>query len=263
MRERMDGYWCPIELFFNMQRLNKVGAVARIQRSAEMSERMVNNFYSTTYSEEIIWLDTLPHSLRISDSKLKTITFSKYDLGCELKYAFLENVTIHTDKPVRGFIEEFGNEKADILRLNGIPHSIGRTPVVWSSVKAQREFDKVLDHVMYHHEIISFAGQSATRLIKSGNSYNCVHLRRGDFVSLGWIEQPCVNLEMVISYLQKFRLPNELTYIATNERNETERQKFHKIGGIFWNDLFTKFNLTTEFSPTLKNMIAFEDYIEV
>lgn len=100
------------------------------------------------YSDTALWLERLPHRYRdrLDDIDRPPLTYHLFDLGCELSYnKHYPSEVVVGPKGVApfGLIDELGNVTASVLELEGSPISIGKTPIVWSSVGALKAFTKL------------------------------------------------------------------------------------------------------------------------
>ena len=169
---------------------------------------------------------------------------------------------------MHGVVDELGSITEQLLILGndsypphfGKAQTPGSTPFHWTSINSAVNFqNNLFDHVVYHEEIIRASHYivSQLRYFSKTQTFNAVHLRRGNFLKWHFPEEAS-HLSVVKSTIQKYLRTNELFYVATNERDPEWIKGLQEIGGVFWNDLFTTYKISLAEFPFVEKMIMFE-----
>jgi len=274
---KKDGtYWCPMTSFLAWGAMKAQGAVIVQNEDKFMQNRSTKKFakaFDEMFSKETLYLDRLPAAVagklsaeRRYPAKGPPLKFSywRFQLGCELSYFEIKEATWNSKKAknaalqVRGLTDEFAGITESVLFLGGTPHNIGLTPTFWSSRASLVESQNTWEAgVQYHSAIQNFARTIRRNLVSKGTSstFTCVHLRRGDFVSAGWLGE-AKDLELVKKTIAEHKLDGELVYMATDEADPKILKDFYDLGVRTWKDAEPWLG-TGPWAPYL----AFEDYV--
>ena len=277
---RKDSFWCPLTNLFDEKHLQSAGGVLlknkNVLEKVMLDSKSVTGLFERMYDKNTLFFDEIPGKLKsglidnqFKSSKRQAVKYYNYHLGCELTWIFPQtmnwdsNKETDKNKKIFGLVEELGSEDAATLVLEGTPHYIGLTPFVWSTEAAQINQERLWDqHIVYHDEIIAFA-RSVGKFLKSkskAGSYLCVHMRRGDFATLGWLGE-AENLDAVRVHIESTLAGQESFYLATDEKDEDILDSFRAIGGFTWSDMVKANSIDGSEYPVLQNMIGFEDYV--
>eukprot|EP00049_Salpingoeca_infusionum_P009026 m.149849 g.149849 ORF g.149849 m.149849 type:complete len:799 (-) comp14209_c0_seq2:251-2647(-) len=254
-------YWCPLSMFLDQDVLVSSGGMivrdhSDFQRGKQVER--VSHAFKEVYNSDHLWLSMFtPDAAKTS----ATIEYQRFHLGCELSYFKTVKQTWQVSDPslVHAFSEEY-NRDADVLYLQGTPHKIGVTPFVWPTAHALEEYQKVWNAaVVYHPSIVHIAKQVSNALVRDSptNSFVCVHLRRGDFVTAGWLGQ-AKDLELVANNIKTSLIQGELFYLATDEQDTTVLAGLRDIGARVWSDVFPA---VTPPNEDATSMLGFQDYV--
>ena len=277
---RKDSFWCPLGHLFDEKHLQSAGG-AQLKNQAALDNvladsKSVTGLFERMYDKNSLFFDEIPGKIKsglidnqFKSSKRQAVKYYNYHLGCELTWIFPQtmnwdsNKEADKSKKIYGLAEELGSEEAKTLVLEGTPHYIGLTPFVWSTEAAQINQERLWDqHIIYHTEITTYAriiGKFLKGRTRAG-TYLCVHMRRGDFATLGWLGE-AANLDAVRLHIESTLVGQEAFYIATDEKDEDILDSFRAIGGFTWNDVLKANAIDDTEFPILKHMIGFEDYV--
>ena len=277
---RKDDYWCPTELFLDKESLAEAGGeivADEVEFLKDKTTEHLKDAFAGIYSKDSLWFERLPESVaprlnadhsvipEAQGEQLFTLPYYRFHLGCELSYFNVQPfkwTTSSKEKKVFGFYNEFANISADVLYLDGTPHSIGLTPTAWSTEDALKASQEVWElGVVYHKSIAAFAAKIRDSLRKASPSqtYVCVHLRRGDFVTAGWLGKAS-DLKLVEDNIASYLETGEGLYLATDEENEETLQGLRRLGALKWSDFGA--SLSKSASDTVAaQMLAFQDYV--
>jgi hypothetical protein len=207
-----------------------------------------------------------------SNLKLILATFTclllqRFDLGCELSFNHQRSF-VWGEEPgkaeVHGFWDTYFPEEANILELQGEVFHVGRTPVAWASPDAVANFRRLrLRSIQYHPEVKRIALDAVKYIVGDQNtlptltpaSFTCVHLRRGDFVSAGWLGDQVGNLTKVAATLLQILKPTERLYIATDETDLNTLKPLTDLGAVLWDDV------AGALRPSKDSLLQFGDYV--
>ena len=277
---RGGNYWCPVTGFLSWSALSSAGAVI-IQKENEkkfMNGKTVHEVegaFDDIWKNTTLYLEKLPPTVKglldesgaFAGNQPLKFKYHKFQLGCELSYFKTKELTWDSSKAkdndlrIKGFVDMYGDDEANILYLKGIPHHIGLTPTFWSSKDALQESEAVWKSgIAYHASIVATAKAIAKELVGTGTakSYMCVHLRRGDFVDAGWLGA-AKDLELVKANIVKRQENGEMIYMATDEQNATTLKMFRQAGVRTWGDF--RESVIEKTKGKHAKMVAFEDYI--
>lgn len=277
---RGGNYWCPVTGFLSWSALSSSGAVI-IQKENEKkfmkgkTVHEVDGAFDDIWKNTTLYLEKLPPTVKgrldaagaLADDQPLKFKYHKFQLGCELSYFRTKELTWDSSKAkdsdvrIKGFVDMYGNDDANILYLKGIPHHIGLTPTFWSSKEALQESEAVWKTgIAYHASIVATAKAIAKELVSTGTakSYMCVHLRRGDFIDAGWLGA-AKDLELVKANIVKRQAKGEMIYMATDEQNTTTLSMFRQVGVRTWGDF--RESVIQKTKGKHAKMVAFEDYI--
>jgi hypothetical protein len=272
-----EEYWCPINAFVSWGPLKAAGAVITqdVKKFVQNKKRIsVPEAYTNMFSDTTLYLDKMP---KLLEGKLDSagfypknaarvkLPYYRFHLGCELSYFEVKeqqwdsNRAKDRSKAIFSVAETFGNYTETILHLGGTPHNIGLTPAFWHSRDSLEESRAIWDSaVVYHPAIVKFAETVKEELVKNNpvKTYLCIHLRRGDFVSAGWLGE-AENLGLVKKTIAEHRLKGEPVYMATDEANPDVLDSFRKLGIMTWGD----FSEEAKSKSPYKAYLGFEDYV--
>ena len=163
------------------------------------------------------------------------------------------------------FSSKYGKHDEEILYLHGTPHVIGRMPFYWSSHKAL--YDSMQSWVplqgSYSMSVKMFSTMLEQSILSKSKtkSFVCLHIRRGDFIELGWAPK-ILNTKSIISAVKNMRLDSgEAVYIATDDISlygDQELQKEIEGGPYFWSDFENE--IVAQGHPDTA-MLGWQDYI--
>ncbi|TFY76959.1 hypothetical protein EWM64_g7055 [Hericium alpestre] len=175
---------------------------------------------------------------------------------------------------IRGFKEEYGDVDADVVLLEGETH-LNRKPgaLRFTTTEAREIFaDFALHHLHAFPKVFELADKLAQRMsdLTEGRLWMGAHMRRGDFVKLGWAMESSAEAHIArvkkhlaagrktligLSELQTYDIPGAVAdptqlsrrpplpddpfYVATDERNPEALDTIAKGGAVFLNDLLT------------------------
>ena len=118
------------------------------------------------------------------------------------------------------------------------------------------------DGLVYHQNIRKYATRVG-KMLKDQSSqptYTCVHLRRGDFVSAGWLGK-AKDLDVVKGQIAKARVDaSEPVYLATDEGDQEILDGFRSEGIFTWRDFAAELAGDRHLQKSQK-YLAFEDYV--
>eukprot|EP00041_Stephanoeca_diplocostata_P001785 m.21409 g.21409 ORF g.21409 m.21409 type:complete len:456 (+) comp12412_c0_seq2:57-1424(+) len=270
-------YWCPLSHFLSVNVLQSAGATV-INNLAEFEEgksiKNVEDAFSDLYSPSTLSLDKIPdHILPYLNgsnyyTKSSALHFPYWDYrrGCEMSYFEIRRHVWSSwdNRNVRilGFTEMYGSMDEDILHLHGAPHDIYHTPVLWHSFAAQAQSKRLIDKgIRYNHAVHSYADLLSSILKNESKTaqYMAVHLRRGDFVTQGWLGSGR-NLSVVLSNILNVRDRNEVIYMATNEENTTLLDMYRMHGVRMWDDYANTLK-RSGVGKLLSPMLGFQDFV--
>ncbi|EIW85510.1 hypothetical protein CONPUDRAFT_162695 [Coniophora puteana RWD-64-598 SS2] len=179
---------------------------------------------------------------------------------------------------IRGFVDDFGDIEADVLYLEGEVHD-GRKPGSLRFTTPERR-DTFSEMVLYDthapQAVYDLAAKLANRMVEmnEGRMWIAAHMRRGDFVSLGWaiqddfvshfnrIAQQVINGRLMLERtsfdaesITPYNVPNVIPniafyqreppkegdkfYIATDERDPANLAYLREHGAVLIADLLT------------------------
>lgn len=269
-------YWCPIHDFISWGPLKAAGALIVQNEDSFLKSkkiRTIKGAFPRMFSDKTLTLDHVPTSIK---SKLNAtnqypagqpknqFTYWRFHLGCELSYFEVKKQTWDSrrkkDAPLQiiSVVDEYGKFDDTVLHLDGTPHNIGLTPSFWLSRDSLEESRAIWDaSVVYHPAIGKFATAVQDALLKGKalNTYTCVHLRRGDFVSAGWLGKAS-DLDLVKKTVEEHRLNGEPVYMSTDEADPDVLAGFRNLGYRTWDD-FKSIRHEGQHAPYL----GFEDYV--
>ena len=269
-------YWCPIHDFVAWGPLKAAGAVIVQNEDSFLKTkkmRTIDGAFPRMFSEKTLALDYIPKNVKSKLNATKQypagqpklqFTYWRFHLGCELSYFEVKKQTWDSkrkkDAPLQimSVVDEYGGFDEAVLHLKGTPHNIGLTPSFWLTRDSLEESRAIWDSaVVYHPAIGKFATAVQDHLLKGKQvkTYTCVHLRRGDFVSAGWLGKAS-DLDLVKKTVAKHRLKGEPVYMATDEADPAVLAGFRKIGFRTWDD-FKSVRHEGQYTPYL----GFEDYV--
>lgn len=279
-------YWCPVTMFLEESRLVGSGngiivqdtaafARAIAQMADEPAVEHVAHAFKDVYDDTQLWVDKLPSELESSGAAFDAehrytgvtakVNVWRYHLGCELSYFKIVKKTwdLKTNPHVRVFREAFQSDRP-LLHLDGTPHKIGVTPFVWAdadaAAAAQADWEQA---VVYTPTVVAYAEAVRNELLKQANAktYVCVHLRRGDFVSAGWLGK-AADLTLVRDNVAAAMQPGEAFYLATDESDEGTLADLRKLGAKRWPDMTAAVQAeAARQGGTAATFIGFEDYV--
>ncbi|THH21521.1 hypothetical protein EW146_g25 [Bondarzewia mesenterica] len=175
---------------------------------------------------------------------------------------------------LRGFVEEYADRDEDVVILAGETH-LGRKPgaLRFTTVPARDDFARlVLFNIQPVDKVLDLADTLNNRMkeLTEGRLWMGAHMRRGDFVRLGWAMEstPEAHIRRVKEHLDSGRqtilslteldtydvpdvhpdmdqldlappLPDDPFYIATDERDPEALDIISKGGAVFMSDLLT------------------------
>ena len=275
---RRDAFWCPLELFMDLDRLQAAGAVFDAD-TPTMSRHVIHEAFDSIYDNAYFWFDRIPSELKhvLVNHKLperlsSNIAFGVYGyrLGCALTYIYPQTRIFRSSDPgahaviIRSVEEVFGHSDAEVLVLEGRPMFVSRLPYVWSSLHARDQYDAMWRQhtTVYHADIVSLADTIADVLRQQTGSYMGVHMRRGDFVSLGLLKEGA-DVAKVQARIAECLQPAEPFYLATNEHDTAVLDSFRSLGAVLWDDVMRLEPVQAAMSrlPVLQRMACFEDYV--
>jgi hypothetical protein len=118
--------------------------------------------------------------------------------------------------------------------------------------------------VRYHPAADKIAELIADRLVPPSigaakpSSFMCVHFRRGDFVTAGWLGK-AKDLDLVASNIARHRRGStEPVYMATDERNATVLAHFRSLGILTYVTLHARVlprRIAGSLSPMVGNVL--------
>jgi hypothetical protein len=278
-------YWCPLTIFLEEDGLVQRGgglivedfsAFARTLRAATGVESVehVSHAFKDVYDETQLWVDRLPSPLQGNhfDNEHRyvgpgpaSVDIFRYHLGCELSYFKVVKKAwdVKPQSQVRVFREAFHSSHA-LLHLDGTPHKIGVTPFVWSSndaaAAAQDDWENA---VVYTKAVMAYAEAIVGELLRraKATTYTCVHLRRGDFVSAGWLGK-AKDLSLVQANIEAAMEPGEALYLATDETSEETLAGLRGIGAKRWSDFGDTVRAEgKKIGGAAAFYVGFEDYV--
>jgi len=175
---------------------------------------------------------------------------------------------------IRGFADEYAHIAADVVLLAGETH-LYRKPAAlrFTTTDGRVDFARmVLYGIRPIEKVLSLSQKLADRMRDTnyGRLWMGAHMRRGDFVRLGWAMEmsieahidrvkrhidegreilrtlgelrtypiPDVHADMSQTYLEP-PLANDLFYVATDERDPANLEVVASRGAVFLNDLLT------------------------
>ncbi|TDL17253.1 hypothetical protein BD410DRAFT_843798 [Rickenella mellea] len=163
----------------------------------------------------------------------------------------------------RGLVEEYGHATEDVFLLEGETH-LGRKPggLRFTTSAGRDEFTSmILDGFHLPHEVLQLAQQIAGRMrdIVQGREWMGAHMRRGDFVNVGWVMEKSIedHFKRIQSRLEDGRqilgqiaveapseynippLSDDPFYLATDERAPEGLDYIAQNRGIVIHDLLT------------------------
>jgi len=200
-------------------------------------------------------------------------TFSSIPGGDEL----LKTVTEHIKQVVprssiRGFKENYHRVDTDVALLEGDLH-LGRKPAFmrFTDDRGRSQFASMILHgFIQPHPILALAETLAERMrqLNDGRRWMGAHMRRGDFILLGWVMEWDIHdhINRIKDRLERGRellthlknvttvdighvepdmgqirfpppLPDDRFYIATDERDPDALRVISEAGGVFMADL--------------------------
>ncbi|KAI0031155.1 hypothetical protein K488DRAFT_52672 [Vararia minispora EC-137] len=177
---------------------------------------------------------------------------------------------------IRGWVDEYAREKADVLLLAGETH-LYRKPGAMRFTTRERSYDfqdTVLNYIVSvaAYDVLAFRLAQRMRARVDGRLWMGAHMRRGDFVRNGWAmeKDPKIHVERVKDRLasgrqvleslkQKRLVPYDIPgmrvsrefverdapwstdpfYIATDERDPEALRIIAEHGAVFLKDLLT------------------------
>ncbi|KAI0314068.1 hypothetical protein OF83DRAFT_1285805 [Amylostereum chailletii] len=175
---------------------------------------------------------------------------------------------------VRGWVDDYGDVRADVLLLAGETHLYRKEGGVrFTAPEARTAFqDMVLHHIVPVDAVFALAAGLARRMRArvDGRLWMGAHMRRGDFVRAGWVmeQDPLDHVNRVKERLTKGRkiledlkdieaypvpgvqpnpeqlalappLPSDPFYVATDERDPDALATIAAHGAIYLSDLLT------------------------
>jgi hypothetical protein len=191
----------------------------------------------------------------------------RFDLGCELSFNHQRSHVWGDEAKkveIHGFWDTYFSKDASILELQGEVLRIGQMPVAWASPDAVANFRRLrLRSVQYHPEVKRLALDAIKYIVDDSNtlpsltpaSFTCVHLRRGDFLSAGWLGNEVGNLTKVAAFLQGVLTSSERLYIATDETDLNVLKPLTDLGAVLWRDV------VGALSPSKDTLLQFGDYV--
>ena len=278
-------YWCPLTMFLEESNLIEKGrglivkdfaAFARTLRASDGPESVdhMAHAFKDVYDDGQLWIDRLPaglqpdafdseHRYLVADSG--AVDIFRYHLGCELSYfkVVKKQWDVAAHPHIRVFADAFRSDHA-LLHLDGTPHKIGLTPFVWSSSAAAEAAQKDWgEAVVYTDAVVAYAEAIAAELLRraKASSYVCVHLRRGDFVSAGWLGK-AQDLGLVQANIEAAMTAGEALYLATDESDEDTLAGLRGIGAKRWSDFEqTVQGVGKKLGGQAATYVGFEDYV--
>jgi len=283
-----ENWWCPTELFLDADML-KFGADVLLvlpddeSLQAGLSSIVVPNAFDRMYADDAVWVERLPYQIRqligpdhvhppSEGNGTVALHYQKFDLGCELSYNH-QRTFIWGDEPgkveVYGFWDEFKGISESVLNLQGEVLRVGKTPVAWASPDAVSNFRRLKTRsVQYHSEVKRLALEAVEYIVgkdsvgnmagleaKKAAPFTCVHLRRGDFVTAGWLGEKVGNISKVASSLLGILGPTDRLYIATDETDLAVLQPLTDLGAVLWRDVVDILRGSPE------TLLQFGDYV--
>ena len=276
-------YWCPLGAFLDMTALQLAGAVYVEDEAALLhgkTTKTIKDAFGEMYSKDTLYLERLPLRLKqalggvttgaryAKDTPLK-FSYHRFHLGCELSYFEVKHPVWNSEnakdreKQLVGFVDKFGHHNAEVLFLDGVPHHIGLTPTFWSTPEALEASRQVWENgIQYSAHIVRMAEHVRDTLVKASptNSYVCAHLRRGDFVTAGWLGD-AKNLSLVTSTIRQHLQPGEPFYLATDEGEPEVLQGFRQLGAHLWSDQVDGLRAFFTGEPEVLRYLPFEDHV--
>lgn len=268
-----DGhYWCPIGLFLDTVRWKNAGAVIsnKAHLIKNLSYRLKEGAFDDMWSEEKLWFDRIPNHLKsylkglhIYPKNLE-LSYRRFYLGCELAYTSHYDVKWESDfkkRAIYGFCDEFDVYREDVLELGGsLTQRIGLTPIFWPNADNLNNFVRFYQHHIVHtDEVVRLASESVTFLKEKSptNSFVCIHLRRGDFIDAGWVNDGGVIDEAAIKKnINSIAEQKELVYFTTDELDPKTRKTLHtNLDGLLWEDV------VPSLTPSTISLVYFQDYV--
>ena len=261
-----ESWWCPTEMFLDPDVLKFGAGVLLVHPDDEsieagLSSSVVPDAFDRMYAENAVWVERLPYQIRhlvkadhvhppSEGNGSVALHYQRFDLGCELSYNH-QRTFVWGDEPekveVHGFWDEFNSVTEDVLELQGEVLRVGRTPVAWASPDAVSNFRRLKTRtVQYHPEVKRLAVEAVEYIVGKDNTeassqkaaaFTCVHLRRGDFVTAGWLGTKVGNISKVASSLVGLLKPTDRLYIATDETNLKVLQPLTDLGAVLWRDV--------------------------
>ncbi|PVG00773.1 hypothetical protein CPB86DRAFT_754331 [Serendipita vermifera] len=193
-----------------------------------------------------------------------------------VKWVINPRIDVAPRDRIRGFVEDFAHLTEDVILLKGEVH-LGRKPggMRFTTEEASRNFARmVLKEMRPPTPIASLASRLIKRIdtINEGRLWQAAHMRRGDFVTHGWVMEGTVHdhferiksrlkkgkeiLEVLhVSELKPYDIPDvqvnealhsretprddDAIYIATDERDPAAIQYLRNNSVILFRDLLS------------------------
>eukprot|EP00038_Savillea_parva_P029640 m.72421 g.72421 ORF g.72421 m.72421 type:complete len:867 (+) comp8782_c1_seq1:216-2816(+) len=282
VKQQDDHYWCPLTSFLSWSELSRAGAVNPKDLKALLAGKSRHNAdgaFADMFSKATLYIDAiadLPPDVRRSlnatghyeGNDPLTFDYHRFHLGCELSYFKVQKQRWNGTKPedkalaIRGLVEDYGGVTEDVLHLKGTPHNIGLTPTFWATRQGLDDSRQVWESgVRYHPAADKMAAFVADQLHASSSSFMCVHFRRGDFVTAGWLGK-AKDLALVRANIERHRAgDSEPVYMATDERNASVLASFRAMGVKTYADV--RADVERNASKRWRPMLAFEDYVGI
>lgn len=162
------------------------------------------------------------------------------------------------------FVDMYARVEEEILYLHGTPHEVGRMPFHFPSHAALHQSLRVWAGALYHHStaVDMFVLMLKKRILAKSKTktFLCLHLRRDDFVHLGWAAST-LNVSSISASLESIqRREGESVYIATDDpalhKNAALRSAVPHV--YFWQDFVRA--LLAEDHPD-GAMLGWADYV--
>ena len=139
-----------------------------------------------------------------------------------------------------------------------------RFPFEYTRKEDRDVFDALWrSHSRYSDDILWLGGIISDALRQISGSYLSVHLRRGNFVSLGLLKG-AEDIRVVKTTIQQQRQPvSEPFYVATNEQSAGMMAGLRSQGALLWADAaaLPAVRHALAARPALAHILAFEDYV--
>lgn len=273
-------YWCPITMFVDEYSLVHRGGGLIVPDMAAFEQQLPSDAiqkmpkaFQDVYDESQLWIDDLPSGIEPQEmvgnkytGPLNEVTIFRYHLGCELSYfkVLHKRWSLRENPVINVFRRAFDSPKK-LLHLEGVPHKIGWTPFSWAtSAAAEAAEGEWTEAVAYAGSALRFAEAIREALLEQTGAltYVCVHLRRGDFVSAGWLGQ-AANLSLVHGHIKRVLQPKEALYLATDETGNDVLGGFRMLGARIWIDFADVLKAESQrpASAAFASHLGFEDYI--